>query len=113
MAIALAVLVILALIGGGIAVAVARSNDDFTATINRCSIAADGSLTAKGTVHTSSGSGSVQVSVQFDDAATRKHVDRSVVGAQLNSNGRGIWTASGSAGDEVQRVTCVVARVNG
>lgn len=101
------------LVGAAVAVPVvllgARSTTDLALAIDTCNIAADGSLSATGSV-TNDGSDrrTVSVEVTFTDSSDGAEIDldRSSVTVAGGSSER--WTASGSAGDEVRQVTCDV-----
>ncbi len=91
-------------IGGIVGIALlAGGGSDLTITVDTCSIAADGSLRAAGTVGGPDGT-SVTVEVDFVDSATGADVDSGSTSLDLGSGGS--WEVTGSAGDEVQGVDC-------
>ncbi len=101
----------LLVVGGiaGVALLTFSSSSDLELTIDTCEIAADGTLSASGTVGGPSGAG-VDVRVSFVDVATGTEVDSDTVGVDLGTAATGPdpWQASGTAGDQVQQVTCDV-----
>ena len=100
---------ILVLIAGAVAVAVvalAGGGSDHTLTVDRCDIASDGSLRAAGTI-SGGDDGDVDLKVDFTEVGSGNSVDTDTVTATV-SGGAGVWTASGSAGDDVNQVTCEV-----
>lgn len=107
----LALIVLGFLVLAGIALGayfVLRSPGELDLTVDRCEIAADGTLTAAGTVGGPSGTG-VTIDVEFVDIATDDIVDRGSVGVDLGTApGADPWTVEGSAGDEVRQVDCRV-----
>lgn len=99
-------IVILVLVAGGIAVAVlalAGGGSDYTLTVDRCDIAADGSLSAAGTV--TGDDDDVDLQVDFTEVGSGDIVD-SATSKVVLSGGSGSWTASGTAGDSVNQVSC-------
>jgi len=100
--------VVLLLVGGGVAylAATRSSGSDLTATIDECTIDADGTLGASGSVEGSDDT--VTVSVEFRNTDGDEVVDS----ASTNVKGAGSWDVSGSAPDDVQRVTCVVTKLS-
>lgn len=100
----------LLVVGGAVAGAlvVFGGSNDLELTIDTCEIAADGTLTAAGVVTGPNGTG-VNVDVAFVDTATGDEVDAGSTGVDLSSGSAGNpWEVSGTAGDEVQQVTCNV-----
>jgi flagellar basal body-associated protein FliL len=94
--------VVLLIAGGAVAFLVSGSSSSATATLTTCKIDADGTLTASGGL-----SGDAKkVTVEFRNTDGNQQVDSDSVTA---SGGK--WTATGSAPDDVQRVTCVVAKI--
>jgi hypothetical protein len=100
------VVVLLALVAGG-AVLLLGSGSSPTVAIDRCEIAADGTLTASGTLE--GGDRDTEVEVVFRDVATDAVVDDEDTDVP---GGEGSWRATGRAGPDVRRVTCV-ATVDG
>jgi hypothetical protein len=107
----LAIIVLVFVVLGGIALGAyfaLRSTGELDLTVDRCEIAADGTLTAAGTVGGPSGTG-VSIDVEFVDIATDEVVDRGSVGVDLGTApGSDPWTVEGNAGDEVRQVDCRV-----
>lgn len=107
----LALIVLGFLVLGGVALGAyfaLRSTGELDLTVDRCEIAADGTLTAAGTVGGPSGTG-VTIDVEFVDIATDEVVDRGSVGVDLGTApGSDPWTVAGTAGDEVRQVDCRV-----
>ena len=105
------VVVVLLVVGGivGVALLTFVGTSGLELTIDTCEIAADGTLSASGTVEGPSGTG-VEIQVDFIDTATGDQVDSSTVSVDLGTTTpRGDpWTASGTAGDQVQQVSCDV-----
>ncbi len=91
-----------ALVGGGA---------DVQGTVDECSIAADGALTASGTVE-SGDALNTTVEVRFEDLATGTEVDRDTVEVRGDAGESVAWSASGQAGDGVERVTCVLGPID-
>jgi hypothetical protein len=104
------VVVGLLVVGGAIAAALTVfGGSDLELTIDTCEIAADGTLTAAGVVKGPNGTG-VQIDVVFVDTATDEEVDTADASVDLSFGSAGNpWEATGSAGDDVQQVTCNVA----
>ena len=95
-------------IGGILGIALfAAGGTDLRLNISRCAIAADGSLSAAGTVGGPSGTG-VTVDVEFVDSATGEKVDTASTSIDLGTavSGDDPWSVTGSAGEQVQGVTC-------
>lgn len=95
-------------IGGILGIALfAAGGTDLELNISRCAIAADGSLSAAGTVGGPSGTG-VTVDVEFVDSATGEKVDTASTSIDLGTAvaGDDPWSVTGSAGEQVQGVTC-------
>ncbi len=109
-------IVVLALIIGGIAAAAVvmmGSGPNLELDIEVCEIAADGTLTASGSVENTSGStGDVDIEVVFHDDADDSIVARDSTDISVPGNSAERWTLSGTAGDQVQRVTCDVTAQN-
>ena len=93
------------LVGGAVAFLIAGSGTGPTATIRECRIDADGSLTAAGKVD--GGDGSAKVHVEFRNSDGNDVVDS----GSTDASSSGTWEVTGSASDDVQKVTCVVTRV--
>jgi hypothetical protein len=101
--------VALLVIGGIVAAVLVLSADDVDVdlAIDTCEIEADGTMSATGAVINDGGQEeTVTVEVVFSDSATQDEISsqRARVTAASGSSGR--WSASGNAGDSVQRVTC-------
>lgn len=108
--IGLLVLAFLVLAGLALAAfALLGSSSELELTIDRCEIAADGSLTASGTVGGPSGTG-VTLDVEFTDIATDEVVDSDRITIDLGTatSGGDPWEVRGTAGDEVRQVACDV-----
>ena len=101
----------LLVVGGiaGVALLTLGGSSGLELTIDTCEIAADGTLSASGTVGGPSGTG-VEVQVSFVDLATGSEVDSDTVGVDLGTTASGgdPWQVSGTAGDQVRQVTCDV-----
>ena len=99
--------VALLIIGGivGVALAMGGSSGELELAIDTCEIDADGRLSATGTVDGPDGT-AVRVEVEFVDSATDDQADTAGTSVDLGSGNS--WTVSGSAGAEVQQVTCNV-----
>lgn len=106
------VLVVLALIIGGIvaaAVVLMDSDPQLTLDIEVCEIAADGTMTASGSVENTSGStADVDIDVVFRNDATSSTVDTDTVELNVPGDSGERWSLSGTAGDDVQRISCDV-----
>jgi hypothetical protein len=103
-----ALLVVALLVVGGIVAALvvmSGSSGELELTVDTCEIAADGSLSATGTVSSSSAT-DVEIDLEFTDSATGQVVDDDSVDIAVPEGAAQRWSASGSAGDQVQRVTC-------
>ena len=74
-------------------------------TVDTCTITADGTLVAGGTVNNASEG---DLTVRFDDADSGVEVDRVDVQLDTDTDASQDWSVEGSAGDQVQRVTCVL-----
>jgi hypothetical protein len=103
-------LVVLAalVIGGivGVALFALGGSGELELTLDTCEIAADGTLTASGVVVGPNGTG-VQIDVEFVDTETGARVDDAATSVDLSFGSSGNpWTVTGTAGDEVQQVTC-------
>ncbi len=101
------IIAVLAAVGAFFGVSALLGGSDTEGTIDECSIASDGKLTASGTVKSSS-EVDTKVSVRFDDANTGTEVDRTDVDVTGAADESIPWTAEGQAGDEVTKVTCVL-----
>ena len=97
--------VVLLLVGGAVAFLIAGSGTGPTATIRECRIDADGSLTAAGKVD--GADESAKVHVEFRNSDGNDVVDS----GSTDASSSGTWEVTGSASDDVQKVTCVVTRV--
>lgn len=104
------VVVGLLVVGGVLAavVVLSGSGGDLEVTIEDCSIAADGTLGAAGSVRSSGDGGTVEVEVRYTDVETGEQVDTATTSMELPADAAQRWTLDGSAGDDVQRVTCDV-----
>ena len=101
-------MVALLVVGGAVAGAlvVFGGSDGLELTIDTCEIAADGTLTAAGTVKGPNGSG-VDVEVSFLDTETGDVVDDANTSIDLGTaSGADPWSVTGTAGDDVMQVTC-------
>jgi hypothetical protein len=88
------------------------SGSDLTATIDTCKIEADGTLTASGEVRNEGGSdSSAKMTVEFRNTDGNAVVDSGTADVQAPGDGSTGWDVSGSAPDDVQRVTCVVTKL--
>lgn len=100
--------VALLLVGGVVAAAlVLTGSGSLEIAVDSCEIAADGTLTATGTVSGPNGQGA-DVEVEFTDTANGDLVDSARISVDLSFGGIGgdAWTASGEASADVQQVTC-------
>jgi hypothetical protein len=107
-----ALVVLAALVLGGIILAallLGAEDTDLSLTIDTCEIAADGSMTATGAV-TNDGSdrADVTVEVTFSDSATGDTIEQDSSPVEVAGGSSERWSASGSAGDEVNQITCDV-----
>ena len=113
--IGLVVLVLVVAVAAGVVaylVASGGSGSDLTATVDRCVIDADGTLTASGRLTNDGGDAQqVRMTVVFDDSKGGARVDRSFVTVRVGPGRSAPWRATGNAGESVQRVTCVVTDV--
>lgn len=104
------IIVVLCLIVGGIAAALAVSSSNsgaFTVAVNSCSIAADGTVVAKGTV-TSEKSATADITISFTDADSS--ADLGTRSQSVESSPQGTdWTETIEVGDTVQKVTCTAS----
>lgn len=107
--VALLVLAFLVLAGLALAAFALLGSSDLELTIDRCEIAADGTLTASGTVEGPNGTG-VNIDVEFVDIATDQVVDSDRITIDLGTatSGGDPWEVRGTAGDEVRQVACDV-----
>ena len=89
----------------------ALGGDDAEITITGCDIAADGTLTATGTLESASEvDGSLDV--RFDNAEDGSEVDSTSTDVSGAADESIEWSASGAAGDDVARVTCTAGPLN-
>lgn len=111
-ALIIGLIVVFALIIGGVAAAIVMMSDsgpDVELSIDTCEIAADGTMTATGSVENLTGDASdVDVEVAFRDVAGSSVVGNDSVEVQVPGNSAERWSAEGVAGDEVQQITCDV-----
>ena len=110
------ILVVLVLLVGGAIAAVTLlggdSGSDLVATVDRCVIDADGTLTAAGGLKNGGGDqAKARMTVEFNDTSGGDRVDRSFVDVTVKGDGSEKWEATGNAGDDVQKVTCVVSKI--
>lgn len=106
----IALLVVAALVVGGIvtaAVVMGAGSTELTLRIDTCEIAADGTLTATGTINSSAAT-DVDVEVTFTDLAGGDVVDTGQQTLTVPEDAAQRWQVTGTAGDDVQRVTCDV-----
>lgn len=109
-----AVVVLIALVIGGTAGAFVMLTGfgRLEVSVDTCEISADGTLTATGTVDGPSGTG-VEVAIQFVDIDTGEVVDSDATSLDLGTAiGADPWSLTGSAGDEVDQVTCNVTAIS-
>jgi hypothetical protein len=79
----------------------------FEGTVDQCHIAADGTLTASGTI-TSEEAMDTTLEVRFDNAADSTQVDRTTVEVAGSAGEQVQWNAAGHAPEDVDRVTCTM-----
>jgi len=106
------VIALVAAVGAFFAVQALLGGDgEVTGAVDECNISADGSLTASGWVQSEDAlDGTVEIT--FEDADGGGEVDRDTVEVSAAAGERAQWTASGSAGADVQGVTCLVDSVD-
>ena len=80
----------------------------FEGSVQQCHIATDGTLTASGTV-TANEAMDTTLEVRFDDANGGGLVDSTEVLVEAEAGEEVSWSATGTAGDDVTRVTCTLA----
>ena len=108
---ALVLLAVIAGIGAFVVVG-GNSGSDLVASVDRCVIAADGTLSASGTLRNRGGNQQrARMTVVFNNTSGGSRVDRSTLNVTVRADGSANWEAGGRAGDRVQRVTCVVSEV--
>ncbi len=91
------------------AIVVASGGTDLELTIDTCEIAADGSLSASGSVRNTGGDAAeVPLEVEFSDVATGDVVDTDSSTVEVSGGSAERWQAEGAAGDDVDRVSCDV-----
>ncbi len=98
-------------IGGVLAAVLVLGGDraELALDIERCEIAADGTLSASGTVTNPDGDAiDVPVEVTFVDVDGGATVDTDRTELSVPGDAAERWTASGTAGDDVQQVNCEV-----
>lgn len=101
--------VVLLIVGGVVAfLAFGSGSGDLTATINTCKIDADGTLTASGGLKGDGDKATIAVEFKNTDGGAR--VDSGTAVVTASSDGAP-WEVTGTAGDDVQKVTCVVTKV--
>lgn len=103
--------VLVALVVGGVvgAVLVLGGSVEIALDIERCEIAADGTLSASGTItNPDSGSVDVEVDVTFTDVNGGTTVDTDRVELSVPGDAAERWSASGMASDAVDQVNCRV-----
>ena len=106
------VIVVLVVIGGFFGFrAMDGSAGSLDGTVDQCHIAADGTLTASGTV-TSDKELDTTLEVSFDNAANDAQVDRTTVDVSGSAGEQVQWIATGQAPDDVTRVTCTMGPAN-
>lgn len=84
-------------------------NSALVPTIDVCTIAADGTLTASGKV--SGDPSTAHLRVEFRKTPGTQVVDRGRATAVVKDASPAAWKVTGHAGDDVTRVTCVVTQV--
>jgi hypothetical protein len=107
-------LVVVALLAGVAAYLVASRGDHggLHATVDRCAIDADGALTAAGRLTNDGDATQAHLTVVFDDSKSGKRVDGASVSVPVAGSGASAWNVTGTAGESVQRVTCVVTELS-
>jgi len=105
-------IVLAVLVLGGVLAAVlvlSGGGTEIGLDIERCEIAADGSLTASGTVtNPDDGTVDVPVEVTFVEVDGGATVDEDRLELSVPGGAAERWSASGTAGDDVQQVNCEV-----
>ncbi|MGB6059929.1 MAG: hypothetical protein WBF71_16860, partial [Microthrixaceae bacterium] len=104
------IIIVLCLIVGGVvaALAVSSSNSSaFTVAVDSCSIAADGTVVAKGTV-TSEKSATADITISFTDADSSAGLGTRAQSVESSPQGTA-WTETIEVGDTVQKVTCTAS----
>lgn len=105
-------LVVLALLVAGVvaAVLVLRGGDpDLELSIDTCDIAADGTMSASGTIRNHGGDrADVTIEVAFSDTDSGNTIETDRTSVSVPGGASERWSASGTAGDDVQRITCDV-----
>lgn len=104
-------LVVLALLVAGVAaVLVLRGGDpDLELAIDTCDIAADGTMSASGTIRNHGGDrADVTIEVAFSDTDSGNTIETDRTSVSVPGGASERWSASGTAGDDVQRITCDV-----
>jgi hypothetical protein len=102
-----------ALVAAGVVVAVVLSGgDELSATLDRCRIQADGTMVAAGSVRGDAGS-TATIGVEFRDTSDGRAIEDVRVTVEVPDGGSAPWRATGRAGDDVRRITCVVTDVEG
>jgi hypothetical protein len=80
---------------------------DAEPTIENCAIEADGTMRVDGTL-TSDSDFDGSLEVRFDDADSGDEVDRTTVDVEGDAGEDIPFSATGEAGDDVDRIDCVV-----
>ncbi|MEZ5350129.1 MAG: hypothetical protein R2714_13165 [Microthrixaceae bacterium] len=93
--------------GSFLGVSALINSGSVSGTVDECRIDPDGTLTASGTV-SSDDEIDQTLSIRFDDADTGVEVDRAAVDVAGGPGDDVLWTARGQAGENVNRVTCVL-----
>lgn len=106
----MAVAVVIALLvaaGAAVAVWALTRGGGTEATVDECVIEPDGALAAAGTIR-SDGDVDATVEVRFEDRDTGTEVDRDTIEVRGSAGTTIEWSAAGQAGEDVDRVTCVL-----
>ncbi|MFZ4517330.1 MAG: hypothetical protein ACOYOP_03010 [Microthrixaceae bacterium] len=112
--IVLALLATAVLLGvfGAVAAVTVLGGPDLTASVDRCAIAADGSLSAGGTLRAEGGSADATVKVEFLRGSGSGRVDSGSTSVSAPDGGSARWEVTGRAPDDVKVVTCRITSVD-
>jgi hypothetical protein len=106
------VVIALLVVGGVIAAVVAlggTATSGISLGIDTCEIAADGSMSANGTIsNDGSDSATFDIEVDFSDTATGETVVTDTMTVTVAAGSSERWSGTGTAGEEVRRITCDV-----